>query len=218
MGSNIKILIVEDQVLIADYIQDILEENGYSEIYISNTVNDALLLMKKELPDIILMDINVEGNFEGIELSKQKNENASVIFITGQNDISTIENALSCSPETYLTKPIRKIELITAVKIIATKKQRNYIFVKDGYKKIKLSLDEILYIKSDKNYIDIYTNFSTITLRIGLLEFSKQLPSHFKQIHRSIVVNSNYIKKINSEEVIISGQKLPISRSYKDNL
>src|SRR5690606_15050776 len=141
MEDNIKILIVEDQVLIADYIQDILEENGYSEIFISNTVNDALLTMKKELPDVILMDINIEGNFEGIEISKQKNENASVIFITGQNDISTIEDALSCSPETYLTKPIRKIELITSVKILAAKKQRNQIFVKDGYKKIKLNLD-----------------------------------------------------------------------------
>jgi len=218
MEDNIKILIVEDQVLIADYIQDILEENGYSEIFISNTVNDALLTMKKELPDVILMDINIEGNFEGIEISKQKNENASVIFITGQNDISTIEDALSCSPETYLTKPIRKIELITSVKILAAKKQRNQIFVKDGYKKIKLNLDEILYIKSDKNYIDIYTKSSTITLRIGLLEFSKNLPAHFKQIHRSIVANTNYIEKINAEEVIIAGQKLPVSRSFKDNL
>lgn len=218
MENNIKILIVEDQLLIAEYIQDILKENGYTNIQITNTVKDALLLMHSFLPDIILMDINIEGQKEGIELSLKKNQNASVIFVTGQSDLLTIESAISCSPETYLTKPIREVELITSIKILASKKQSDHIFVKDGYQKVKINFSDILYIKSDKNYIDIFTKTSKITLRASLLEFTKQLPSSFKQIHRSVVVNSAYVEKIYSEEVIIAGQKLPLSRSFKDNL
>lgn len=218
MEDNIKILIIEDEILIADYIRDILTENGYSEIYTSHSVKDATEKMDTLLPDIILMDINIEGHFEGIELSQQKNKEALVIFITGQTDLSTIKNALSSSPENYLSKPIRKIELITAVKIAIGKKQRNYIVVRDGYRKINLHLADLVYVRSDKNYIDLITTTSKITLRMGLLEFAKQLPSYFRQIHRSIIINMHYLEKKDSDEVTVKGEKLPISRSYRENL
>lgn len=217
MEDNIKILIVEDEILIADYIKDILEENGYSEIYLSHSVKDATEKMATLLPDIILMDINIEGNFEGIELSQKKNKEALIIFITGQTDLSTIKNALSSSPENYLSKPIRKIELITAVKIAIDKKQRNHIIVRDGYRKINLNLADLVYVKSDKNYIDLITKTGRITLRMGLQEFAKQLPSYFRQIHRSIIINTHYLEKIESDEVIVKGERLPISRSYREH-
>lgn len=218
MANDIKILIVEDEILIAHYIKEILEEYGYSNISLSHSVNEATEKIATFFPEIILMDINIEGNFEGIALSQCKNEDASVIFITGQSDLNTVENALSCSPEIYLTKPIRKVELISAVKIISARKKKNHIVVKNGYKKININLTEILYIQSDKNYIDIVTKTSKVTLRAGLIEFAKQLPSYFKQIHRSIFINTKYLEKIESEEVILNGKKLPFSRKFRQNL
>jgi len=214
----IKILIVEDEVLIADYIKEILENNGCRNIFMAHSVLETQEKMRSLRPDIILMDINLEGNYEGIGLSKEKNEEASIIFITGQSDSKTIEEALSISPDSYLTKPIREIELITALKIIIHKKQKQYIFVKDGYDDIKIKLEDIIYIEVDKNYLDIYTNNRKITVRKTLQEFSKELPSSFKQIHRSIVINSSLVEKITSDEVLIKGVKLPISRHFRHNL
>lgn len=214
----IKILIVEDDVLIADYIREILENNACRSISMAHSVKEAQQQMEALQPDIILMDINLEGHFEGITLSKLKNKEASIVFITGQSDYKTVEDALSISPESYLTKPIREIELITALKIIINKKEKQYIFVKDGYDDIKLKLEDMIYIEVDKNYLDIYTNHKKVTVRKTLQEFCKALPSSFKQIHRSIVINTDLIEEISSDEVLVRGFKLPISRNFRHNL
>jgi len=214
----IKILIVEDEVLIADYIKDILENNGCKNITMAHSVKEARDKMRDWQPDIILMDINLEGNLEGISLSQEKNEDAQIIFITGQTDSKTVEDALKISPQSYLTKPIREVDLLTAIKIIINKKQKQYVFVKDGYDDIKLKLNDIIYIQSDKNYLDIITTNTKFTIRNTLLDFSKELPSSFKQIHRSIFVNSDFIDKISSDELFAKGYKLPISRNYRQNL
>lgn len=214
----IKILIVEDEVLIADYIKDILESNGCENISMAHSVKEARGKMRDCQPDIILMDINLEGNLEGISLSQEKNDDTQIIFITGQTDSKTVEDALKISPQSYLTKPIREVDLLTAIKIIINKKQKQYVFVKDGYDDIKLKLDDIIYIQSDKNYLDIITTNSKFTIRNTLLDFSKELPSSFKQIHRSILVNSDFIDRISSDELFAKGYKLPISRNYRQNL
>jgi len=214
----IKILIVEDEVLIADYIKDILENNGSENISMAHSVKEARDKMRDWQPDIILMDINLEGNLEGISLSQEKNDDAQIIFITGQTDSKTVEDALKISPQSYLTKPIREVDLLTAIKIIINKKQKQYVFVKDGYDDIKLKLNDIIYIQSDKNYLDIITTNSKFTIRNTLLEFCKQLPSSFKQIHRSTFVNSDFIEKISSDEVFAKGYKLSLSRNYRQNL
>lgn len=214
----IKILIVEDEILIADYLRDLLEENGCRHIDMAHTVVDALAKMGEQQPDIILMDINLEGNMEGLALSTQKNEDASVIFITGQSDAKSIEKALAIGPESYLTKPIRKIELETILKIVVNKKKKKYIFVKDGYNDVKLLLNDILYLKVDRNYLDIMmVNNHKVTVRNTLSEFCKELPAFFKQTHRSVVVNSNYVNRISSDEVIVHDTVLPLSRNFKKN-
>lgn len=120
----IKILIVEDEVLIADYIKDILESNGSENISMAHSVTEARDKMRDWQPDIILMDINLEGNLEGISLSQEKNEDAQIIFITGQTDSKTVEDALKISPQSYLTKPIREVDLLTAIKITINKKTK----------------------------------------------------------------------------------------------
>ncbi len=216
--EHIKILIIEDEILIADYIRDILLENGCRNIEMAHNVSDAAHKMWQFEPDIILMDINLEGNMEGFTLSEQKNEEASVIFITGQSDSVSIEKALAVSPESYLTKPIRKLELETTIKIVVNKKKKKYIFVKDGYNDVKLVLNNILYLKVDRNYLDIMMmNDKKVTIRYTLAEFCRELPAFFKQTHRSMVVNTNYVSKISSDEITVNNMILPLSRNFRKN-
>lgn len=215
---DIEILIVDDEVLIADYIMDILSNNGFLNIAMAHSTKEAQEKIDHLRPDIILMDINLEGQYEGIQLSHKKNENAHVIFITGQTDFITIDKALSVSPEAYLTKPIREVELLTAIKIAISKQQKNYIFIKEGYHDIKLKLSEIIYIQADKNYLDIITVKTKFTIRHTLQDFMKELPDFFKQIHRSIIINSLRIEKISSDEVFLEGYKLPVSRNFRQYL
>lgn len=109
MNTSSKILIVEDEVLIANFIEKMLRKEGFSNLEIANDIKTAEVKFNTFRPDIVLMDINLEGPNTGIDLAAKKNEEAKIIYITAQNDPDTIQKAISTNPETYLTKPVKKI-------------------------------------------------------------------------------------------------------------
>ncbi len=208
----LKILIVEDEIFIADYLQEMLEVSY--EVIQANTVTDAITALAKFQPDIVLMDINLEGNSEGIMLAQNQFSGKKIIFLTAQNDIKTIEKAIATNPETYLTKPIKKIDLLNAIKIIEFKNRKNTMSFKDGFDVVKLDLSSILYIKSDGNYVDIFTTSKKYSIRQSLDTILEKLEtSLFKKVHRSYIVNTSKITKKKSTSVFINDIEIPISRN-----
>jgi two-component system response regulator LytT len=218
-ASLLKILIVEDEIFIADYIQELLEETDFKYVKQANNVVEALAKLNDFNPNVVLMDINIEGDCEGIKLSNNEFKKKSIIFITAQNDFATIKKAIATNPENYLTKPIKKIDLIAAIELIALKRNSNTITVKDGYDYLKLSYDEILYIKSDNNYIDILTKSKKYTVRQSLEGFLNNVDKTiFRKIHRSYVINKTFITKITSKSVFLNEIEIPLSRNYEIEL
>lgn len=96
---NSKILIVEDEVLIANFIEKMLQKEGFKHLEIANDIETAQTKFNTFRPDIILMDINLEGPNTGIDLATKKNQEAKIIYLTAQNDVETIKRPL---------QPIRK--------------------------------------------------------------------------------------------------------------
>jgi DNA-binding LytR/AlgR family response regulator len=214
-----KILIVEDEVIIAEFIKDILEENKYNSVTIANDYETAVSEMQNFVPDLILMDINLNGINSGIELAERKNENAKVIFLTGQNDHGLMSKALTTSPESYLTKPIKKNDLIAAIQLSIVKNKPSSIIVKDGFQSVKIDLNDILFIKSDNVYIDIQTITKKITIRKSLDTFLKELnDANFIKVHRSYVVNKTKIKTKKTTSVFVENFEIPISRNLNLDL
>ncbi|HLV38007.1 response regulator transcription factor [Xanthomarina sp.] len=211
----IKILIVEDEVIIAEYISELLQEEYFKNLKIANDKETALQEMHGFKPDIILMDINLNGKNTGIELSKAKNDNASVIFITGQYDFALMDEALKTNPDAYLTKPIKKVDLLASISLAIHKKQVQTFQFKDGYDIINLNYNEIKYISADGNYSNIHTKSKKYTIRQALNTISEQLPSDlFKQTHRSYLVNTNKVERVTSISVVINGVEIPLSRTF----
>ncbi|CAM4008704.1 MULTISPECIES: LytR/AlgR family response regulator transcription factor [Flavobacterium] len=210
---NTKILIVEDEVLIADYIAELLEEEKFTTIKLAHDEDEAKFLMDSFLPEIILMDINLNGLNAGIELAKNKNGKAKVIFLTGQYDYKLMNDALQTNPDSYLTKPIKKQDVIAAINLVIIKQKANFITIKDGYDEVKISLDDILFIKSDANYIDIQLLNKKYTTRQSLDAFLEEIQSdNFKKVHRSYIVNRSKITKKNSTSVFVNEIEIPLSR------
>jgi len=209
-----KILIVEDEVIIAEFIKDILEENNYNSVIIANDYETAVSEMQNFVPDLILMDINLNGLNSGIELAEKKNKQAKVIFLTGQNDFGLMNKALTTNPESYLTKPIKKNDLIAAIQLSIFKNKPTSIIVKDGFQSVKIDLNDILFIKSENVYIDIQTTTKKITIRKSLDAFLKELnDANFIKVHRSYVVNKAKITNKKTTSVFIEEFEIPISRN-----
>lgn len=210
----VKILIVEDQVLIANHIKNILNENNYTQIDIAYKINQAIEKLNSFKPDVVLLDINVEGRDTGIDWAKQHVKEAKIIFITGQSELSTLQKALEVNPVSYLTKPVRTIDLLAALQLVVINNKSNYVVIRDGHNEIKLNTNQILFVKSDKNYIDIQTPGKKYTVRNTLDNFYKDLdPAIFCKIHRSYIANVSKIAQKKSNAVIIDKYELPLSRN-----
>lgn len=209
-----KILIVEDQVLTANHIKNILIDNNWQDIKISYKINQAIEILDNFTPDIILLDINVEGKNSGIEWAKKYVNEAKIIFITGQTELETLQLALSTNPISYLTKPVKKNDLVAAITLFSTNIKPTYIVVKDGYDEVKINVDDILFIKSDANYIDIQLENKKFTIRKSLDSFLKEVQSDkFIKVHRSYVVNQLKITKKSSTFLYIDNFEIPLSRN-----
>lgn len=123
MQGKVKILIVEDQQITALDLKKQLE--GKFEITgIVSTGSEAINIVQKTKPDLVLMDILIDGNINGIETASflTKKYDIRVIFITALGDDETFLEAKRVSPHGFITKPFNNIELL---KIITRSLKRN---------------------------------------------------------------------------------------------
>ena len=112
-----KILIVEDEALSALDLQRILERVGYA-VQVATTGEEAVELAGKENPDVVLMDINIDGSMDGIQAAQKicLELGIPVIFMTGYSDEEMIEKAKQTNPSAILSKPLDINMLKSAVK------------------------------------------------------------------------------------------------------
>lgn len=114
-----RILIVEDESIIALNIREILTSFGYEVTGIATNGAKALELTQKKRPDLILMDITLQEREDGIKVAEEisKKVAAPIVFLTANDKNQTIERAINIRPYGYILKPFKEIELKTAVEI-----------------------------------------------------------------------------------------------------
>ena len=119
MSSNINILIVEDEPIIAEDISDFLTEKGYGVAGICYTVNNTLTFLDRQQADLVLLDINLGKGAEGIEIARMlsKKQKVPFIFLTSYTDKKTIDQAKRTYPMGYIPKPIDFNSLFTTIEI-----------------------------------------------------------------------------------------------------
>jgi PAS domain S-box-containing protein len=112
-----RILIVEDEALIAEDLRDRLERLGHTVIEIVDATEDAIAAARREPPGLILMDVRLRGDGDGIDAAALIAERADVpiVFMTAHSDADTIARAMLIRPYGYVVKPIRDADLITAI-------------------------------------------------------------------------------------------------------
>lgn len=111
------IVIIEDEIIVARSIEDILKNNGYKILGIATDYEKAKELLKMEIPDLILCDINLNSDSSGIQLMEEVNikYNIPFIFISAYNSIEIIKAAMSTEPLNYITKPFNEKQLLVSV-------------------------------------------------------------------------------------------------------
>ncbi|WCO02708.1 LytR/AlgR family response regulator transcription factor [Psychroserpens ponticola] len=242
MSETISVLIVEDEFLTVDAIKDNLEDVGYRISGIARDAKEALSILDEGETDIAILDMNIQGARDGIWLAKRIKESYKIpfIFLTAYSDKKTVKSAVETQPFGYLIKPFKKMDLFTSIEVAlrnfvdfqfnteldiqSTIKEKplaieDYIFIKEKNIYKKIAMKDILYIKSELKYIEVYVGTKKYLLRYGLSEFLKTLPeNHFIQVHRSYIVNKNAVDQIGINYLVIKENEIPFSNQRKEEI
>lgn len=243
MEHPIKILIVEDNVIIADDMQSMLEEIGYEVVDNVIVYEQAIEVLKNNHVDLVLIDIILASDKTGIDLGKhiRKNYNIPFIFVTSNSDKATVENAKTVKPDGYLVKPFEQQDLYTSIEIALSnfnysKKEasteigesggesftsnsvlKDSIFVKKQHLYYRIQFGDIQFIKADNVYLEVNTVDKKFLVRSPLKDYLEKLPKNkFYRAHKSYIVNVDHIDAINSKDIMINNTLIPISKDFKE--
>lgn len=241
MDTAIKILVVEDEMIIAAKISMQLSSLGYEVTGILPSGETALIHIKENRPDIILLDINLKGNLDGIETAKrlQIEDSIPIIYLTANSDEATFNRAKSTRPHAFITKPFKQVDLQRAIELTISRMAANNthlqpeahnseehpfilsdrIFVKHRDKMIKIIVADILYVEADRNYCRIFTGEKEYLLTITLKTIEEKFPGNiFLRTHRSYLVNLAHIDEVADGHLIIHQKAIPLSAGMKEQL
>ncbi len=165
MSEKAKIQIVEDERITADHIQSMLESFGYNVTSITSTAREAIIKAKEQNPDLILMDIHLNGEMNGLEAARRIRTcfDVPLVFITALPDDSTFQQAKLTEPFGYIHKPIEDKELYATVEmaLYKHKMERKLKESEQMFRSIFESTNEFIHIL-DKDGKIIKTNPATI--------------------------------------------------------
>lgn len=241
MEQPVKILIVEDNVIIADDMQSMLEGIGYDIVDNVIVYEQAEKVLKNQQVDLVLIDIILASDKTGIDLGRHIRENYDIpfIFVTSNSDRATVENAKSVKPNGYLVKPFEQQDLYTSIEIAlsnftysdnaaasaAVNKDvamsntvlKDSIFVKKQHLYYRIQFTDIRFIKADNVYLEVNTVDKKFLVRSPLKDYLEKLPKNkFYRAHKSYIVNVDHIDAINSRDIMIKDTLIPISKDFKE--
>ncbi|MFL0685218.1 LytTR family two component transcriptional regulator [Algoriphagus aquaeductus] len=233
-----RILIVEDDISIAENIQEILELLGYVNIDIANSANQCIKVIKKYRPDLIFMDIKLKGDKDGIELGEiiKQMVDAPLVFVTSYSDPTIIERAKRIAPAGFIVKPFNTNDIHAIVEIVLYNKRtkpsaevvvakapnespflvNDAVFIKADNAFERVQYDDIFYVEANGNMVTIFTKNRDFSIRKSMKEIEEILPSQlFLRVQKSYIVHLGQIESFNTKEITLKqGAVVQVGRQY----
>ncbi|MGB3151754.1 MAG: response regulator [Maribacter sp.] len=206
MKETIRILIVEDDMIIGSNLSLQLTNLGYEVDGLTSRGEDAIMQVRKNAPDILLLDINLKGKLNGIETAKAilAFQDIPIIYLTANSDEATFNQAKETHPKAFITKPFNRLNLQRTIALVVEELSEkklitpsnnievlnDRVFVRHNGKMEKLLLNDILFVEADRNYCNLVTNTTVHVLTNTLKVMEEKLPkSSFIRVHRSYIIN-----------------------------
>lgn len=229
-----RILIVEDESLVAMDMERMLTDLGYDLIPNVNSYAAAVEVLDQTKPDLVLLDITLNDTKTGIDLSLllQQTYKVPFIYVTSHSDKKTIDQALVTKPNGYLLKPFDANDLYTAIEVALSNFAghtangqddsalvcKDALFVKNDKNFVRVEIEEICWIESEHNYLYIISQKGKHIIRSNFRDFQQHVPAaKFIQVHKSYIINLDKVDAFSHTDITINGKEIPLSRMYKDD-
>ena len=220
-------IIVEDEPLAAEVVKDYILQIPFLQL--KGICTDALYamdLLQKEKIDLMFLDIHLP-KLKGLDFIKTLKKPPQVIITSAYQEYALQGYELNVVD--YLLKPIEFSRFLMAVNKVKERDttetspmavaERAALFFNVSKKRVKVYIDEILFIESLKEYIRITTKDRTILTKFQLGHIEEMLAKNgFLRIHRYFLVAKGKIDAFSATDVEIAGKHIPIGRSYKEQV
>jgi DNA-binding LytR/AlgR family response regulator len=223
MDEVMNILVVEDESLIAEMVRVMLEDMGYRVPFVAYNLKAGLRVLNEEEVHFAVFDINLKEGMEGVELAKVASEKGiPFMFLTSYSDKGTIDVAKLTKPGAYVIKPFSEEELYSGIQLSLlhlSPKRDEMVTIKDGHRTIVVKADDIIFIKADNVYVEIFASSKRYLVRQSLSAFVEELSKKdFIRVHRSYVINKKFITTHSKSVIQLGEYEVPISRTYKEEV
>jgi DNA-binding LytR/AlgR family response regulator len=241
METQIKILVVEDEMIIAAKISMVLTNLGYEVTGILPRGEEVILHVQENRPDLILLDIHLKGKLSGIETAAllQQQHTIPIIYLTANADDATFNRAKSTKPAAFISKPFKQMDLQRAIELAISRMAQNEattnsedlvvneqplilsdrIFVRHKEKMVKIIVADILYIEADRNYSHIFTKSKEYLLSITLKAIEDKMPVNlFIRVHRSYLINITHVEEVTESNILIAQKNIPLGAGMREQL
>lgn len=229
-----RIFILEDEALIADHIAVCLEDLKYAVAGISDNGEEALEMIANLQPDLCLIDINLGGDLDGVDVAQEIRRRFEIpfIFITSNTDSRTLARVQRTEPAAFIVKPYTPEDLASNIGIALYKSRKKEVqapitapeledsfFVKEKHELIRLRYQDIRYAEAMDNYTRLHTSDRKFVLSQTLKSVAERLEERgFLRVHRSYVVNLRCIDLIAPRHLRIGGAEIPLSETQRARL
>ena len=220
--KRIKCIVVDDEPLAVSLLGSYVEKIPFFELAFS-TENpiEALEYIRKNEADLIFLDIQM-SELTGINFMKIVGDKMKYILTTAYAEYAL--EGYEHNVIDYLLKPIsfdrfQKSALKAQERFPTNETSANsYFFVKSSGQQHKINFDEILYIESIKDYVNIKTENQEYIVLDTLKSLENQLPENFIRVHKSFTINRDFVTSLNQKEIVITSNVIPIGISYRQSV
>lgn len=219
--KSLNIYIVEDEPLIAATIKAALLKQGYNVVGDAEDAVTALKDIAMLQPDLVLLDIQLDGNKDGVDLAQELDlQQIPYLYLTSQTDPETIERVKATQPLGYIVKPFTEHSLRSNIELAWHSyevENAGFLIIKSEGRTYKINQSSILYLKAFDNYCYVFTTTRSYLVPHTLKYMSKKLnDTLFIQTHRSYWVNISHVEGIESNKLFLKTAPIPLSNSQKN--
>ena len=244
--STVQVIVVEDEILLAKDIALRLKKLNYKVVGIAASAQEAIKILKENPTiNIALLDIMIEGEQDGIELSKiiKRDFNIPFIFLTSHTDNQVVDRVKAVGAYAYILKPFNHRQVKVAIELALVNFSNNtiekdlfekrefeneenqlipindYLFLKKERHFERVAISEILFLEADGNYTTIHTINDRFLYSIVLKNIEPKFPIDiFLRVHRSYMVNIKAITGFKGNLLYIGNHKIPVSKAHKNDV
>lgn len=217
----LRIFIVEDEPIIVATIESMLQKFGYKVLGDADNFDDAIQKIKQTKPDLVLLDVQLDGEKDGVDLAMVLDEiGIQYMYLTSQTDQYTTAKITQTHPIGYAAKPFTENSLRSNIEIAWNSKKTEpteFLTITVNQDIYKIKQQNILFLQALDNYCYVYYKDEKLLIPKTLKFVSEQLnPQNFRKCHRTYVVNLKKINSISKNSIKILEHEIPLSKAHKN--